>query len=541
MAKEITFTDLGTPQNLAGEAVEGGTLEANTTYYYIVYAVTSTTTDHSNYQQEWVRGLMSEEISVTTDNTKKSVSLTWDAVPGAGGYRIHRCKGYSIKSGLAMSTTLRAVTTTNSFTDDGSYAQYIYGTPYCDGVHGQITVSGGTSADPITIADLYNADVAGSWGVIQKQGAREYTSWASVIMFATAETYLAFIDINIKMYGYFDCLSGTNNRVLRFGVKHPTEDITYDGCYVTIQQPSSGYHAFFRSDVSNHFYVNAYETTFYGNSAGFIGYPVSNKTLGIEMGINGGCDWRDLQFIKNRSVYVQGSNNIVRRIRTQSQSENIWYWYPDSTSEITDISAQVSSTPWAIQNSGSNSWKAKNITLNALGMVYHYDYSGEFSIVDTDLTSVPNKMYWVYDNGSKIKDYKTVNLSVVDEENNAISGASIVCCDKDNNTVFSATTDANGKIDEQEVLYAIHTSGAPGQSGSAGGYVTDTLLYSPFTITISKTGYETYYQKHNIDTKINQTITLKKAVPNLIDDSGRIFRKINVVNQGNNRNFIIKL
>jgi len=345
MAKEITFTDLGTPQNLAGEAVEGGTLEANTTYYYIVYAVTSTTTNHSSYQHEGVRGLMSEEISVTTDNTKKSVSLTWDAVPGAGGYRIHRCKGYSIKSGLAMSTTLRAVTTTNSFTDDGSYAQYIYGTPYCDGVHGQITVSGGTSADPITIADLYNADVAGSWGVIQKQGSREYTSWASVIMFATAETYLAFIDINIKMYGYFDCLSGTNNRVLRFGVKHPTEDITYDGCYVTIQQPTAGAHEFFRSDVSNHFYVNAYDTTFYGNYAGFIGYPVSNKTMNITMGINGGCDWRDLQFIKNRNFYVQGSNNIVRRIRTQSQSENIWEWYPDSTSEITDISAQVSSTP----------------------------------------------------------------------------------------------------------------------------------------------------------------------------------------------------
>jgi len=72
-------------------------------------------------------------------------------------------------------------------------------------------------------------------------------------------------------------------------------------------------------------------------------------------------------------------------------------------------------------------------------------------------------------------------------------------------------------------------------------YVSNKNILNPFTITISKTGYETYYQKQNITTKINQTITLKKAVPNLIDDSGRIFRKINVVNQGNNRNFIIKL
>jgi len=72
-------------------------------------------------------------------------------------------------------------------------------------------------------------------------------------------------------------------------------------------------------------------------------------------------------------------------------------------------------------------------------------------------------------------------------------------------------------------------------------YVSNKDIFNPFTITISKTGYETYYQKQNITTKINQTITLKKAVPHLIDDRGKIFRKINVVNQGNNRNFIIKL
>jgi len=509
MAKVITFTDLDTPQNLAGSAVAGGTLDASTTYYYIVYAVFNNYTAHGHYKYESGRSLMSNEI-----------------------------KSNSITSYLARNTVLGAVTNTNSFTDDGSYAQQQYHIPYWNEGHGILTVSGGTFADPITIEDLYDADVAGGWGIVTKVSGRNYIIKASRITFDTPETYLTFYESILTFYGFFDVASGTNTRVLTFGYKHSTADTTYRGCYVNCQNPAQGGHPFFASSPSQKFYVNVYDTIIYGDNENFGGYGTAYRINYQHFKFNGGCDIRDAQFLKNRYFAVTGANNIVRRIRTQSQNENIWEWYPDSTSEITDVDAQTRGATRAIQNSGSNSWKAKNITINSMGYVSHFSYSGEFSIVDTDLTSLPNKMYWVYDNDSSIKDYKTVNLSVRDEGNVAISGALIVCRDKDNNIVFSETTDANGDIDEQEVLYAIHTSGATGQSGAAGGYVTNTVLYSPFTITISKAGYETYYAKRNISEKITQTVTLKKAVPLLIGTSGQTYLKLDTTNL-TNRQLII--
>jgi len=74
-----------------------------------------------------------------------------------------------------------------------------------------------------------------------------------------------------------------------------------------------------------------------------------------------------------------------------------------------------------------------------------------------------------------------------------------------------------------------------------GGTLTIDEDYNPFTLIVSKAGYETYYEKLTLTAEVNKVIALKTSVPHLIDDRGKIFRKINVVNQGNNRNFIIKL
>ena len=72
-------------------------------------------------------------------------------------------------------------------------------------------------------------------------------------------------------------------------------------------------------------------------------------------------------------------------------------------------------------------------------------------------------------------------------------------------------------------------------------YVSNKDILNPFTITISKTGYETYYQKQSIKSKINQTITLKKAVPLLIDNQGNKYNRMNKANYGTNRNLVVKI
>jgi len=81
--------------------------------------------------------------------------------------------------------------------------------------------------------------------------------------------------------------------------------------------------------------------------------------------------------------------------------------------------------------------------------------------------------------------------------------------------------------------------GTPGEPG--GGTLTIDADYNPFTLIVSKDGYETYYQKQNITSKIDQTITLKKAVPILLSDKGQVFLKKNKENQGSGRSLIFNL
>jgi hypothetical protein len=72
-------------------------------------------------------------------------------------------------------------------------------------------------------------------------------------------------------------------------------------------------------------------------------------------------------------------------------------------------------------------------------------------------------------------------------------------------------------------------------------YVSNKDILSPFEIYISKTGYETYYKKQNITSKIDETISLKRAVSLMLDDKGKIYKRLNQANQGGNRNRLVKI
>jgi hypothetical protein len=63
----------------------------------------------------------------------------------------------------------------------------------------------------------------------------------------------------------------------------------------------------------------------------------------------------------------------------------------------------------------------------------------------------------------------------------------------------------------------------------------------PFEIFITKTGYETYYIKKDITAKVDETIALKKAVPLMIDTKGKVYKKLNQANHGDNRKLITKI
>ncbi len=121
----------------------------------------------------------------------------------------------------------------------------------------------------------------------------------------------------------------------------------------------------------------------------------------------------------------------------------------------------------------------------------------------------------------------SLNLTVTDESGNAISGATVVLKDKDNNQLFSTTTSASGVITEQivDILKAQYDTIPPSGTSSKAFYfdtpTVDWTYYYPFTLTVSKSGYETYtdtllkdgYSRTNEICKngANLTIALKRS------------------------------
>lgn len=94
------------PQNFTGSSAAGGSLAVNTTYFYVVTEVTTGLGESGP----------SQEISVATTNSNKTVSLSWGAVPNAATYNVYR----STSSGGEV--LLVSGLTTTSYTDNGTAA-----------------------------------------------------------------------------------------------------------------------------------------------------------------------------------------------------------------------------------------------------------------------------------------------------------------------------------------------------------------------------------------------------------------------------------
>lgn len=102
-------------------------------------------------------------------------------------------------------------------------------------------------------------------------------------------------------------------------------------------------------------------------------------------------------------------------------------------------------------------------------------------------------------NSGTIEIYYTISLSVITIDKQPIQGANIKLFDKNNTLVLDTTTDVNGTI-SSDIIQKLYK------------FMPDNTLaitdYNPFTLVVSKDGYETYTSTFDLTEKYRSVITL---------------------------------
>ncbi len=100
------------------------------------------------------------------------------------------------------------------------------------------------------------------------------------------------------------------------------------------------------------------------------------------------------------------------------------------------------------------------------------------------------------------------NLTITNPTGAAIQGATVLIKDKDNNMIGNFATDVNGAIPQQSLIkkYSYFD-----KTASEANYNGSDYSLNPYTITITKPGYETYVEKINISSVSSKSITIKPS------------------------------
>lgn len=304
-----------------------------------------------------------------------------------------------------------------------------------------ITATGGTSGAPIGFIDLYNADISGGWGVVQKINSQMYTITAMLnIGDGSTSTYFASELEQIKAENYSYLTDSywcriKNNAHLRFGrVISYIDKTTYRGSSLGCRIYNSTYewyHKHFLATETGSF-LEIYSSHIWAGYPRYLIEGTGKLTI-----------WNSL--LTDRCTfgnYFTSDSEIFNTILT----------YPDNYG-FNGISNKVSilySGFCDIYKSGSTNIEMRNLfihgTYPTIPTVRFYASSGNLTMIDiqTDRWDC----FFYSGSGSStgliLREY-TFNLKLIDENGTIVQGANIEISDI-NGVVFSGISNSSGQV-----------------------------------------------------------------------------------------------
>lgn len=492
VSASVSVRTLDTPVVDQAYLTSGGTLTASTTYYYRIGA------KFGGYG--WGKGDIgsppSIEGSFTTNSTHKSFFVNWTEIVGAESYNIYltTTQGDYYRKRCA-SSGLNPTTNTNYFTITSVCSQQ----------------------NPWDTFALANSDVLPN-NVSKELGSIEmnitggdYESMQEIcddVATAGYPEYCVCFYQTCILKGQFYIPSGTSgslnidNHILWIvqGSYYNDEDTLFDAEFGDLN--SGGY-----AENGNQIWVGGYSYFSAKNTKVYNAifksgsmpiramlYPKGNGAINVE------DDDKDIIII---------DPNDVRDASSDMTFIGTGFSY-QFTKEIYNFKHNGHAQTWYLYNpsfrnsyfnTGDYAIEVPNAFVEIVPIIY-YDCDFKFEGIQTE-NNLPIIKYRdnAYRNATI---YNSLNLKITDGTI-PLENVNITLKDKNNNIAFTELTYANGTIDKQDVLRAIvyHNS-------STGGYaeVNGVDLLSPFTLTMTKSGYSDYEYTFNFTKKIDWEIAL---------------------------------
>jgi len=372
-------------------------------------------------------------------------------------------------------------------------------------------ISGSTNS----FNDIYNADVAGGWGVVTIQGTSQYYSTAKIVI-GDGTTATTFLDSNKQIVFYGAGSAGGSNWIDVKAAATVTFGVLVDA---TSCATTSGI-AFLFQFTSNFAYLNADTNAvcdLYSCSFSGVGGCISRmKGNGIR---------RIWNFIGNTFYLgqISSATSDFYNIYFTAYTGGYGLYASPLTATMNKITVRGApayiawlSTSTVISNLDGAGATTKTFDVGGVSAYTHY-------LINPVITTWT--FNWAAGSDTKVYRQYLFDLKVTDKDGTAIDTAAVTLKDKDGNVVFNVNTAADGTIAQQTV--------------SRGWYqktTGDTLNeYSPHNLTIVKANYQTYDQDFTLDEVTDWEIALSSQLSGDADEtdviSGKTFYKDDAATQ----------
>ncbi len=350
-----------------------------------------------------------------------------------------------------------------------------------DSGNNTISVVGGSEASPYSFEDIYQADVSNGWGVVNKQGERQYYQSAN-LQIGDGSTSTVFKEIQkaIEINGEFSVKANAN---AQFG---EWDEHAKNGCYI-----------YFAKLHTSLVYYEIYGTLKLYGCLLFAKKDGTTQRIYLRAKKGAMTDYRESIFCDFRGLRFANTDANVQDVKIR----NVLYgYYVDSplackwSGVFTDKTLSVAYSSGAIS---IYNLETPRIEIYGSTSTLHLILVDAVNTIKPTIGSNDDECQLIYK--------YTTTIKVIDKDGNAIKDATVQIIDKDGNVVDTQLTDDDGIITTEVIGRRYY-----GQD--------ETLdIRTPHTIKIEKDGYKTVEFIETIDKPINIEVCLNSEVVSMSD------------------------